>query len=124
VCYDPRDSTTRTTGERQPVHLLASPLMPAHGRAVLFGALVFAIAMGALERGGWWWAAWFTALVVVLLRRGIHLPPLRVKLNPATAYILRENRKARRHNRELTRRQRHRQRQQRRVQRARRRQTQ
>jgi len=96
--------------------------MSASARAVLTAALVFAIAMGALERGGWWWA-WLTAASVVLVR-GIRLPLTGVKLNPTSSYILRENRKTRRHNRELARRRRRIQRQQRRAQRARRRQTQ
>ena len=95
--------------------------MSSQSRVVLFGAVVFALAMGAVERGSWWWA-WLAASAVMLLR---HLPLLRnVKLNPTTAYVLRENRKTRRHNRKLARRQRYRKRQQRRVQRARRRLTQ
>lgn len=122
MCYDSRDSI-RTTGERQPVNLLALVLMSAPSRAVLVGAVVFALAMGALEHGGWWWA-WFTASTVILLRKSVHLPPLGVKLHRARRYIIHENRNTRRHNRELARHHRHRQRQQRRAQRARRRQTQ
>ncbi len=97
--------------------------MSASARSVLTASLVFAMAMGALERGGWWWA-WLSASAVVTLARGVRLPLIGVKLSPTNAYMLRENRKTRRHNRELARRRRRIQRQQRRAQRARRRQAQ
>lgn len=97
--------------------------MSAQSRAVLIGAVIFAIAMSALESGGWWWA-WLCAIAAAVLGRGVHLPLIGVKLSPASRYILRENRKTRRHDRELARRRRRTQRQQRRAQRARRRQAQ
>ena len=97
--------------------------MSTHSRAVLLGAVVFALAMGALEHGGWWWA-WFTAAAVILLRKSVHLRPIGVKLHRARRYIIRENHRVHRHHRELARRQRHRRRQQRRAQRVRRRQAQ
>jgi len=101
--------------------------MRAQSRVVLIGAVVFAIAMGALESGGWWWA-WLSASAVVLLCRGVHLPLIGVRLTPTSAYILGENRKTRRHNRGLARGRRREQRRQHRIQRqrhrARRRQTQ
>lgn len=88
--------------------------MRSHGRAVLSAAVVFAIAMGALESGGWWWV-WLAAATAVVLARGVRLPLIGVRLNPASRYILRENRKTRRYNRELARRRRHINRQQRRA---------
>jgi hypothetical protein len=97
--------------------------MSAHGRVVLFGAVVFALAMGALEHGGWWWA-WLTASTIVLLGRGVRLPRIGVRLSATNRFIRRESRRVRRHNRELAQHQRHRQRQQHRAHRARRRQTQ
>jgi hypothetical protein len=93
------------------------------GRLVLGAAVVFAIAMGALQSGGWWWA-WFTASAVVLLRRGIYLPVLGVRLDPATRYVLRENRRTRRHNQRIAQQRRRRLRDQKRAQRPRTRQTQ
>jgi hypothetical protein len=71
--------------------------MPAHSRVVLLGAVVFALAMGALEHGGWWWA-WLAASAMVLLRRGVHLPRIGVRFHRrARRYIIRENRRVRRH---------------------------
>ncbi|MGH3806765.1 MAG: hypothetical protein ACRDRU_09050 [Pseudonocardiaceae bacterium] len=89
---------------------------------MLTAAVVFAIAMGALESGGWWWA-WLTGITLVLTK-GVRLPLLGVKLNPTNAYIMRENRKTRRHNRHLAQQRRRRIRDQRRAQCSRRRQTQ
>lgn len=96
--------------------------MRPQSRAVLGAAVVFAIAMDALESGGWWWA-WLTGITVMVLGRGVRLPLLGVKLNPTNAYIMRENRKTRRHTRHLARQRRRRIRDQRRAQRARQRQT-
>jgi hypothetical protein len=97
--------------------------MNPRSAAALTAAVVFAIAMGALQDGGWWWA-WLSASAAVTLARGVRLPLIGVKLSPTNAYVLRENRKTRRHNHELARRRRRIQRQQRRAQRARRRQAQ
>lgn len=77
--------------------------MSAHRRAVLIGAVVFALAMGALESGGWWWA-WLAAIVVVACKAYRPLWIGCVKLTHAACYIVRENRKTRRYNRELARR--------------------
>lgn len=90
-------------------------------RAVL-AAVVFAIAMGALEHGGWWWA-WLAGITLVLF--GVRLPVLGgVRLSAANRAIFRENRRTRRHTRQLARQRRHRIRNQRRAVRQRRRQTQ
>lgn len=88
--------------------------MRARGRLVLGGAVVFAVAIGALESGGWWWA-WLAAATAVVIARGVRLPFIGVRLNPTSRYILAENRRTRRNNRELTRRKRRAHRQQRRV---------
>lgn len=99
--------------------------MPASARTVLAVAVVFALAMGALEHGGWWWA-WLAGIVLVLFGGRVRLPVLGggVRLNPTTRFILRENRRTRRHNRQLARQRRHRIRNQHRAMRQRRRQTQ
>jgi hypothetical protein len=92
-------------------------------RVVLCAAVVFALAMGALEFGGWWWA-WLTASAVVLLHRGIYLPLLGARLDPATRYVLRENQRTRRHNQRIAQQRRRRLRDQKRAQRPRTRQAQ
>lgn len=94
--------------------------MSTHSKSVLAAAIVFAVAMGALESGGWWWA-WLAASAVVLLRKGVRVPLIGVRLNPTSAYILRENRRTRRHNHELARHRRREQQRQRRIQRQQRR---
>lgn len=91
---------------------------------VLGAAVVFAVAMAALESGGWWWA-WLAGIAVIVLGRGIRLPLIGgIKLDAATRYVLRENRVTRRHNRHVARQRRRRIRDQQRARRARRRQTQ
>lgn len=78
-------------------------------RAVLAAAVVFALAMGALQHGGWWWA-WLG--VGVLFLKGVRLPfmgPPRVPR--ANRYIIRQNRIAIRENRKNARRQRRKNRQ-------------
>lgn len=91
---------------------------------VLTAAVVFAIAMGALEHGGWWWA-WLAGVVLLAARRGVRVPLLGgVRLSATNRFILRENRRTRRNTRRLARQQRRKIRDQRRAQRTRRRQTQ
>jgi hypothetical protein len=91
---------------------------------VLGAAAVFALAMGTLEHGGWWWA-WLAGIPLLLFGRGVRLPLLgRMKLDAATRFILRENRRTRHHTRQLDRQRCRRIRDQRRAQRTRRRQTQ
>jgi hypothetical protein len=91
---------------------------------VLGAAVVFAIAMEALESGGWWWV-WLAGIAAVVLGRGVGLRLLGgVKLGAATRFIRRENRRTRRYTRRLARQRRRRIRDQRRAQRVRRRQTQ
>lgn len=94
---------------------------------VLGAAVVFALAMGALEHGGWWWA-WLTGITAVVLARGVRLRLRGVKKDAATRFILRENRRTRRDTRRLARQRRQQQRRrlrdQRRAMRQRRRQTQ
>jgi uncharacterized membrane protein len=97
--------------------------MSRPARLVLGAAVVFALAMGALELGGWWWV-WLAASAVVLLHRGIYLPVLGVRLDPATRYVLRENRRTRRHNQRIAQQHRRRLRDQKRAQRPRTRQAQ
>jgi hypothetical protein len=97
--------------------------MSPNARAVLAAAVVFAIAMGTLEHGGWWWA-WLVGSVLVLFGGRVRLPLLGVRLDPATRFIVRENRKTRRDNRAIARQRRRRIRNQRRAMRQRRRQTQ
>jgi hypothetical protein len=90
---------------------------------VLGTAVVFALAMGALERGGWWWA--WLAVIAVFLFGGVRFPLLgRIRLDPATRFILRENRRTRRHNERIARQRRRRLRDQKRAQRPRTRQAQ
>lgn len=73
-------------------------------RTVLLAAVVFAIAMGALEHGGWWWL-WLGIAVVGM--KGIRVPGLGgVKLSASARYILRENRRVRSHTRAVARAQR------------------
>jgi hypothetical protein len=93
------------------------------GRAALGAAVIFSVAMGALSSGGWWWA-WLAGIALLVLGRGIRLPLLGVRLDPATRFILRENRKTRRHTRQLARQRRRRLRDQKRAQRPRTRQAQ
>jgi hypothetical protein len=76
--------------------------MPTYSRAVLTSAVVFALAMGALESGGWWWA-WLAATVVVACKAYRPLWIGWVKLTRAACYIVRETHKTRRYNRELAR---------------------
>lgn len=98
--------------------------MRGPARTVLGAAVVFAVAMGALESGGWWWA-WLAGIAVLVLGRGVRLPLLGgVKLDATTRFILRENRRTRRNTRHLARHRRRRMKDQQRAQRARRRQTQ
>jgi hypothetical protein len=97
--------------------------MNPRSAAVLTAAVVFAIAMGALEDGGWWWA-WLAGVGLVAARRGVRVPLLGVRLSAANRYILRENRRTRKNTRHLARQRRRRICDQRRAQRARRRQAQ
>lgn len=97
--------------------------MRAPARAALGAAVVFSVAMGALSEGGWWWA-WFAGIAVLLFGRGVRLPLLGVRLDPATRFILRENRKTRRDNHAIAQQRRRSIRNQRRAARQRRRQTQ
>jgi hypothetical protein len=70
-------------------------------RAAMLGALLFAIAMTALEQGGWWWAVFIVATSWIT---GIRLPLLsRFRLPSTHRYIISENRKTRRNNRRITR---------------------
>jgi hypothetical protein len=70
-------------------------------RAALLGALLFAIAMTALEEGGWWWAALVVATSWIT---GIRLPLLsRLRLPSSHRYIISENRKTRQNNRRVAR---------------------
>lgn len=96
--------------------------MSARSRGVLFSAVVFALAMGALECGGWWWA-WLAGAILVGVRGGGRLLG-GVRLDPAIGYVLRENRRTRRHNRRIARQRRRRLRVQKRAQRPRTRQAQ
>lgn len=94
------------------------------GRAVLGAAVIFSIVMGALSWGGWWWA-WLAAIVLLLSGGRARLPMLgRVRIDPVTRFILRENRKTRRHNRRVARQRHRRIRDRRRAMRQRRRQAQ
>ncbi len=97
--------------------------MRASGRAVLTGAVVFAIAMGALESGGWWWA-WLAGIVLLMFGGRVRLQLVGVRLSAANRFILRENRKTRRHTRAMARQRRRRIRDQQRAMRARHRQAQ
>jgi hypothetical protein len=97
--------------------------MRAPTHAVLGAAVAFSVLMGALTSGGWWWA-WFAGIGLLVFGRGIRLPLLGVRLDPATRFILRENRKTRRHTRHLARQRRRRLRDQKRAQRPRTRQAQ
>lgn len=87
---------------------MALPLMSARSRVLLFAAVVFALAMGALEHGGWRWA-WLVAGVWVLVLR-FRLPLIRVVRRPAIhryfRHMWREDRKARRWQRRVMRQQR------------------
>lgn len=68
---------------------------------MLVAAVVFALAMGALEHGGWWWL-WLG--VAVLGMRGVRLPGLGgVKLSPAARYVIRENHRSRAYTRRAAR---------------------
>jgi hypothetical protein len=79
--------------------------MKPNAQTVLTAAVVFALAMGALEHGGWWWL-WFGAAAWLVII-GSRLPLFgRVKISAANRYILRENRKVRRENRANARRRR------------------
>jgi hypothetical protein len=91
-------------------------------RVVLGAAVVFALAMGALERGGWWWASLAGAVLVGVCGGGRLLGG--VRLDPATRYVLRENRRTRRDNHAIARQRRRRLRDQKRAQRPRTRQAQ
>lgn len=96
--------------------------MSARSRGVLCSAVVFALAMGALECGGWWWA-WLAGAVLVGVLGGGRLWG-GVRLDPAIRYVLRENRRTRRHNQRIARQRRRRLRDQKRAQRPRTRQAQ
>ncbi|MGH8919951.1 MAG: hypothetical protein ACRD0H_16740, partial [Actinomycetes bacterium] len=70
---------------------------------MLTAAVVFALAMGALEHSGWWWV-WLVGIVLLAARRGVRLPVLGgVRLSAANRAIFRENRRTRRHTRQLAR---------------------
>lgn len=98
--------------------------MNANARVVFIAAVVFALAMGALERGGWWWA-WLVGIALLTFGRGVRLPLIGgIRLDAATRYVLRENRRTRRYNRHLARQHRRRIRNQKRAQRPRIRQAQ
>lgn len=78
--------------------------MSVSARSVLTAAVVFAIAMSALQDGGWWWL-WFGVAWLVVI--GPRLPLFgRVKISAANRYIMRENRKVRRDTRKDARRRR------------------
>jgi len=71
---------------------------------VLFAAVVFSIAMSALEHGGWWWL-WLAAAIVGM--KGTRVLGLGgVRLSPSARYVLRENRRVRSHTRATARAQR------------------
>ena len=77
--------------------------MRGSARVVLAAAVVSAIAMEALETGGWWWA-WLAGIAVLILGGGVRLPLLGgVRLDRASRHIIRENRRVRRDNRQLAR---------------------
>jgi hypothetical protein len=98
--------------------------MRAPARTVLGAAIAFSVAMGALSSGGWWWA-WLALLALPLLSGRVRLPVLgRVRLDPITRLILRENARTRRENHRIRRERRRRIRDQRRAIRKRRRQAQ
>lgn len=98
--------------------------MRAPARTVLGAAVAFSVAMGALSSGGWWWA-WLAVLAVPLLSGRVRLPLLgRVRLDPVTRFVLRENARTRRDNRRIARECRRRIRDHRRANRKRRRQAQ
>lgn len=98
--------------------------MSASARSVLTAAVVFAIAMGALESGGWWWA-WLAGIALAAARKGVRVPLWGgVRLSATNRFILRENRKTRRHTRQLAQQRRRSIRNRRRAMRQRRRQTQ
>jgi hypothetical protein len=78
--------------------------MGRHGRTVLIGAVVFAIAMGALASGGWWWA-WLAAAGLVLCNRCRLLRMGWVILADVTRCIVATKYQTWRHNREQTQRQ-------------------
>lgn len=91
---------------------------------MLAAAVVFAIAMAALEHGGWWWA-WLAGVGLLLFGGRVRLPLLGgIRLDAATRYVLRENRVTRRNNRRIARQRRRRIRDRRRAMRTRRRQAQ
>lgn len=70
-------------------------------RAAMLGALLFAIAMTALEQGGWWWAM---LIVATSWLTGIRLPLLiRFRLPSSHRYVISENRKTRQNNRRIVR---------------------
>jgi len=73
-------------------------------RPVLAAAVLFALAMGALQHGGWWWAS---LGVGVLLLKGARLPfPGPSRVPRVNRYIIRQNRIAMRENRKNARRRR------------------
>lgn len=72
--------------------------------SVLAAAVAFALAMGALQHGGWWWL-WLAVGAVVLKVTGPRFIGL-AKLSPVNRYITSQNRKTRRHNRKVARRRR------------------
>ncbi|MGQ0715728.1 MAG: hypothetical protein ACT4NP_00200 [Pseudonocardiales bacterium] len=95
-----------------------------NARSVLGVAVVFSVAMGALSSGGWWWAV-LAVLAVPLLSGRVRLPMLgRVRLDPITRLIIRENARTRRENHRIRRERRRRIRDHRRAIRKRRRQAQ
>jgi hypothetical protein len=94
------------------------------GRAVLGAAVVFSVAMGALSSGGWWWLC-LAVIALPLLSGRVRLPILgRVRLDPITRLIMRENARTRRENNRVRRERRRRVRDHRRATRKRRRQAQ
>jgi len=73
-----------------------------HARVVLAAAVVFAIAMAALEHGGWWWV-WLGVGVLFLM--GVRLPITGSPGVPrVNRYIIRQNRIVMRENRKNARR--------------------
>jgi hypothetical protein len=94
------------------------------GRAVLGAAVLFSIVMGAVSSGGWWWAC-LAVIALPALSGRVRLPMLgRLRLDPVTRFILRENQRTRRDNRCIARERRRRIRDHRRATRKRRRQAQ
>lgn len=70
-------------------------------RTALTGAVVFAMAMTALEDGGWWWVVLAATVWAIT---GLRLPLLgRLTLSRSHRYVIAENRRVLRNNRRLAR---------------------